>query len=89
MIFAIVLNTNSAEAVVLAAYEAHFLKDVSRAQLNSALKLLCSAEQRKSLLGKEKSTIMIPLAIQLIAKKYVKMKLGSITRDDATKVKPF
>jgi len=55
MIFAIVLNANSAEAVVLTAYEAHFLKDVSRAQLNSALKLLCSAEQRKSLLGKEKA----------------------------------
>lgn len=57
MIFAIVLNANSAEAVVLTAYEAHFLKDVSRAQLNSALKLLCSAEQRKSLLGKEKKHI--------------------------------
>jgi len=69
------------------------LKDVSRAQLNSALKLLCSAEQRKFLLGKEKSTLMIPLATQLIAKEFVKIgegtKLGSITRDDVKKVKPF
>jgi len=36
---------------------------------------------------------MIPLATQLIARKYVKIgegtKLGSITRGDVTKVKPF
>ena len=91
MVFAIVLNANSAEAVVLAAFEAHFLKDLTRAQLNSALKSLCSTEEQNNLSGKEKSKLVIPVATQLIAKNYVRIedgiKLGSITRDDVQKLK--
>lgn len=84
------LSSKSAEVIVMTAFEAHRFKDVSRSQVASAIKSVCSTTARKGLRGADKATLTLPLAAALAAKNIVNIKggadLGNLTRGDATKV---
>ena len=58
----------SAEVVIMVAFGAHFIKEVSRTQLNAAVKSLLPSKQRKLLSGAEKSKLIKPLAKMFLYK---------------------
>ena len=88
------LTLKSAEVVVICAFEAHFIKEVSIAQLCAAVKSLLSKEERKGLTNAEKSKFLIPLAKVFLSKeivtfKNVKANLTNLTMNDITKSGTF
>ena len=58
------------------AFGAHFIKEVTRAQLSGAVKSLLSKDERKVLSGAEKSRLLKPLARAFVSKGIVS-KRGS------------
>ena len=79
------LSTKSAEVVLMSAFRAHRLKDISRGQLLSALNSLNknSGEFRSA----DKAKLVKPLAIALIRSKVVPWaKLDNVTMLDCEKV---
>jgi len=89
----VALSVQNAEAVVLVAFSAHFFKDISRSQLESAAKLLLSPSQQQSLHKAEKIKYVVPLGEAFLAKKIVKVKKGvklsKCARGDLEKVGTF
>ncbi len=83
------LSSKSAEIIIMAAFEAHRFKDVSRTQMSSALKSVCPPSCRKGLKSADKVALTIPLGAALAAKNIVTIKagadLGNLKRGDATK----
>ena len=76
----------------MCAFAAHFIKEVSRAQLCSASKTILPREQRRMLNLAVKQKFMKPLAAEL--KKYIVSirplsNLKNLSRDDVTKVGTF
>jgi len=72
------------------AFGAHFFKDISRQQLESAVKSLNIQENLKRA---EKNEFIFPLAKALLTKGIIKIKknakMDNLCRDDLKKVKPF
>ena len=87
------LSTKSAEVIVMAAFEAHTFKEVSRSQMASAAKSMCPADLKRDLKGADKTTLTVPLAAALAAKNIVKVQeganLGNLKRGEATKEGTF
>ncbi len=83
------LSLKSAEVVVMCAFGAHFIKEVSCTQLTSAAKTLLARDERKPLQGAEKGAFMKPLAKAFIDKKIVAIQKGAkftnLTREDVNK----
>ena len=81
------LTAQSAEAIVLVAFGAHFYKDISRGQLESAAKSFGIPKKH------EKSDYMAPLAKSLLNNGFIKIyrnaDFTSLGRDDIKRVKPF
>ncbi len=77
----------------MVAFEAHFIKEVSRAQLGAAVKTLLPSKQRKSLYGAEKSKLIKPLAKMFVYKGIIDIRRGAkpenLTRSDVTKTATF
>ena len=67
----------SSEVVVAAAFQSHFIKEVSRSQMDGAAKFLLSKEERKELKGAEKSKLLLPLVRALIARNIVQVADGA------------
>ena len=91
--FYIALSSLGGEAIVLVAFGAHFFKDVSRSQLESAAKSLLTAAERKDLYKAEKSKFVLPLAKAFVRKGIVKIasssKITTLTRNNLKKVGTF
>ena len=87
------MSLKSAEVIVMVAFQAHKLKDISRGQLYGAIKKLCPPEQVKELRGCDKLNLCMPLAKALVTRKVVKVvsgaKYSNIKRVDVNKVLPF
>ena len=83
----------SAEAVLLTAFGAHFLKEVSRSQLESAAKSLLSQQIIQQLKKADKGDFSMPLAEAFLKKGIVKVAEGcnlrNLSRGDLKKVGPF
>ena len=83
----------SAEAVVLTAFGAHFFKEVSRSQLESASKSLLPLDVTQQLKKRDKGDFIIPLAEAFLKKGIVKLTEGAnlknLAREDIKKVGPF
>ena len=77
----------------MCAFAAHFIKEVSRAQLCSAAKTLLPREQRRMLNVAEKQKFMKPLAAAFLNKNIVRIRplsnLINLSRDDVIKVGTF
>lgn len=86
------LTSKSATAIILEAYGEHFIKEVSRIQLLSAVKTL-PTEEKKSLQSAEKSEFYLPLGKAFVTKGIVCIKKGaslkSLSRQDVQKVGAF
>lgn len=65
------LTLKSAEVIIICAFKAHFIKEVSRAQLCAAAKSLLTKEERKGLANAEKSKFLKPLAQTFLDKEIV------------------
>jgi len=91
--FHIDMSNTSAEAVVLTAFGAHFLKEVSRSQLESAAKSLLATNVLTNLKKADKGDFIIPLAEALIKHKIVKVVEDAdwkqLGRQDLEKVGTF
>jgi hypothetical protein len=87
------LTQKSASMVVMTAFAVHFLKEVSRSQLQSAARKLLTKEEKNRLQPLEKSEFILPLAKAFIMKKVVEIKKGAdqqaLSRDDLKKISPF
>ena len=87
----------SAEAVLLTAFGAHFLKEISRSQLESAAKSLLPMTTIQRLKKGDKADFTIPLAEAFLKKGVVKLaedtdanyNLQNLARGDIKKVGPF
>ena len=79
--------------MVMTAFGAHFIKEVSRSQLCAAAKSILPPNQRKQLQHAEKSKFYIPLAKMFIFKNIVGIKKHSdvknLCRNDVEKVGTF
>ena len=86
------MSQKSAEVILMCAFGAHFMKEVSRSQLSAATKTLLPVNERKILHGAEKSRFVKPLAAQFIIK-IVSVKCGAmiqnLVREDVTKQGTF
>ncbi len=84
------MSLKSAEVVVMCAFGAHFIKEVSRSQLCAAAKTLLPKEERRYLQGAEKTKFLKPLAEVFVGKAIVAIKHGAdvenLTREDVDKV---
>ena len=87
------MSQKSAEVIVIYAFGAHFMKEVSHSQLSAATKTLLPVNERKILHGAEKSRFVKSLAAQFIIKKIVSVKCGAmiqnLVREDVTKQGTF
>ena len=87
------LSEKSAQVIVMEAYGAHFLKEVSRSQLLSAAKALLPVCERKKLCGSEKTGLLLPLARAFVFNNIVriksKIKSGCLTRNNVEKIGTF
>ena len=87
------LSFKSAEVVVMCAFNAHFIKEVSREQLSGAAKALLPKAERKSLQGAEKSKFLKPLANAFCEKEIIKVqgsaRVCNLCRQDVLKVGTF
>lgn len=87
------LTQKSGSVIVMVAFAVHFIKEVSRSQLQSASRNLLSAEERKRLQSLEKIEFYIPLAKAMVERGIVKVRQGanikSLSRSDVEKMKPF
>lgn len=87
------LSAKSGEVIVMTAFTAHFLKDISRSQLMSAAKSLLSSHDRKQLHGAEKSHFMVPLGKAFVENGIVRIDKGacveSLVRNNASKIGTF
>ena len=83
------LTVKSCEVVVATAFQSHFIKEVSRSQMDGAIKILMSKEDRKELKGVEKAKLLPPLAQALIKKGIVEVDegadMGNLSRVDVKK----
>ena len=83
----------SCEVVVATAFQSHFIKEVSRSQMDGAIKILLSKEDRKQLKGVEKAKLLPPLAQALIRKGIVEVDgradMENLSRLDVKKVGTF
>ena len=74
----------------MTAFAAHFLKEVSRSQLQSAARSLLPDKERKTL---EKGEFMIPLGKAFLKNDIIHVKTGadmkSLSRSDVQKIGPF
>ena len=94
--FQIDLSKESATAVILCAFGIHNIKEVSRSQLHSAMRLYCTGEERKNLSKcDKKDDLIIPLASLLLWEDIVGIKedseasIDNLCRDDIEKKKTF
>ena len=87
------LSAKSAQVVVMTAFGAHFLKEVSRSQLTGAAKHLLPPIIKKTLVGGEKSAFIVPLAKAFLAENIVVVKKGAnlsnLSREDVSKAGTF
>jgi len=88
------LTKQSATVIILCAFGVHQIKEVTRSQLQSAMRLYCTdAEQKKNLSNLSKEDFILPLASLLLKESIVGIKEGAdirvLNRDDVTKEKPF
>ena len=77
----------------MTAFAAHFLKEVSRSQLQSAARTLLPDRERKRLQTLEKGELIIPLAKAFLKNNIIHVKTGadmtSLSRSDVQKIGPF
>ena len=71
------ISSKSAEVIVACAFQAHFIKEVSRQQLSGAARVLLTKQEAKDLRSAEKKKFVIPLAMAFLKKKIVGVKKGS------------
>ena len=87
------LSTQSGEAVIIVAFGAHFFKDITRSQLESAAKSLLTPDERKALHKAEKAKFVLPLAKALIDREIIKVNKGAnmsrLTRNNLQKIGTF
>ena len=83
----------SVEAVVLTAFRVHFLKEISRGQLDSAAKSLLTWDLQHQLKKADKGDFIIPLAKAFIRKGIIKLaakaNFNNLAREDIRKVGTF
>ena len=76
----------------MAAFEAHRFKDISRAQLASAVSSVCPPNRRRELRGADKIALCIPLAAALVTSNVVKLtseNVSNLKMGDAKKAGTF
>jgi len=87
------ISLADAELIVMVAFGVHFIKEVSRSQLQSAAKSLLSRDERKKIgHGAEKHHFFIPLAKALLHSGIIELSdqpMKPLTRNNITKKKPF
>ena len=90
------LSMTSAEAVILTAFGSHFLKEVTRSQLESAAKSLLSPETVHQIKKNgDKGDFIIPIAEALLKKGTIKIEgssdidLKNLAREELKKVGPL
>lgn len=74
------LTQKSGGAIVMEAFGAHFLKEISRTQLLSAAKRMLPREKKKYS-GYEKSDFLVPLGQAFVESGIVKITKGAQVRD--------
>ena len=83
----------SGKAVIQTVFGAHFLKEVSRAQLESAAKSLLPPHIQQQLRKADKGEYVIPLAKAFLRKGIIKLSANadfkSLTRENIKKVGTF
>ena len=83
----------SGEAIVLTAFGAHFFKEISRAQLESAARSFLSPGPQQALRKADKVDFIIPLARAFLRRRIVKLlpkaNFKSLAREDVIKVGTF
>ena len=67
------MNIKSSEVILLVAFKAHRIKDISRPQLAGAARKYCTADVMKTLKGADKSQYLIPVAVALVKKNIIKV----------------
>ena len=70
------ISTKSAEVVVACAFQAHFIKEVSRQQLTGAARVLLTKDDAKDLRSAEKRKFVKPLAMAFLKQRIVGVKKG-------------
>jgi len=84
------LTAEGAEAIVLIAFGAHFYKEISKGQLESAAK---SFGLKLNLKKSDKQMFAIPLACALLNNSIIKLSkhadISNLCRSDIKKVRPF
>lgn len=87
------MSQKSAEVIVMCAFGAHTIKEVSRSQMASAVKFFLEVAERKHLKTADKSQLVKPLAMAFVKKKIVIVKEGTnmddLSRCDIYKVGTF
>ena len=87
------MSLKSAEIIIMCAFGAHFIKEVSRSQLCAAAKTLLSKQECRRFRGAEKSKLLKPLAKVFLEKKIVSIEhegdLESLTRAMVHKIGTF
>ncbi len=71
------LSCRNAEVIVVTAFEPLRFKDVTRTQIASVIKNLCSALVRKGLKAADKTALTIPLAAAVAAKNIIEVQAGA------------
>ena len=83
----------SAEAVLLTAFGAHFLREVSRSKLESAAKSILPSDTIHQLKKADKGDFIIPLAEEFLKRGVIELAQGAnlknLAREDIKKVGPF
>lgn len=86
------LTEKSGGTIVMAAFGAHFLKEISTTQLLSAAKRLLNVDKKKLQLY-EKTDFMVPLGRAFVEKNIVKIakgaRIANLSRGDVDKVGTF
>ena len=86
------MSQKSATVIMLEAFGAHFIKEITRAQLMSATKSLIP-QKKKKLQNAEKCDLYIPLGRAFVQNGIVHIKGGSniedLSRGDVSKVGTF
>ena len=79
----------NAAIIVMVAFGAHGIKEVSRTQLAGAIKIYASAGEKKDLLKLDKKEMILPVAEIFIKNKIVKLVHTDIYSKDFSRDKVF
>ena len=81
------------EVVVMAVFQQHGIKDVSRSQLFGAMRVLCSQEVKRKHRATDKTSLLLPVAKAFISRGICAVSIGAdigkLVPSDVKKVETF